>query len=691
MRRNPVFSEAGFGLGDQKALRARLQEADAFKDPELSWTWFNPDGLFSFLSEKLLPLKYVVYLAPAIALIGLFVVFHNLQELINDHVHFRAPLTVIQLLIFSMFTVNLFTQVARGVVCSAYGLEVDGFGIRMIFSLLPRFGVHTHGITRLSKKEQLWVHASPLIIRMVMFGCFAVMWIMMRNNGTHIASVAMMIASISFISFFTSLNPLVNSNGYKLLARWLDTPNLRRKGYRALFGGRKERGPQSDEADSNLLAFKAYALASATFWLSLIGLLSYFAATWLETNLSGTGVFLFILMFSYFVISFLRNSNKRRAEMKGSIQNRPGIRARGRFQQRLQDQAEPDLDLEPVEEKRKKPRWLKYVIILILLGIAFIPYPYETGGEFTVLPEQQEWIYVEIDGVVNEVFHNGNEYLKAGELIARLSSLDQEETVQETEAAISEQRARLEQLLSTPTKEDVELSKSMLNTAQTHYKYTLESAKRLEALYKDGNVSLDDYQNEQKQMEVDKMQVDEARANLDKVLAGPHPMEIEAARSELKRLEEKLLYERKQLETTQLVMPIDGYLATRNLTHKTGQYLNEGDMFAVVENTDSVRVEIKVPETDISDVKVGAKVRLKVWTYPDRIIEGKVTEIDRTITEGTFGEVIIVTADIVNPDGLLQSGMTGFGKVDGGSKFFVVAFTRMLVRFFTIELWSWIP
>jgi hypothetical protein len=80
-----------------------------------------------------------------------------------------------------------------------------------------------------------------------------------------------------------------------------------------------------------------------------------------------------------------------------------------------------------------------------------------------------------------------------------------------------------------------------------------------------------------------------------------------------------------------------------------------------------------------------------VWAYPDRIFEGEVAEIDRAVTEETFGEVVIVSAIIPNSEGLLQTGMTGFGKVDGGTKFVIVAFTRMLVRFFLVELWSWIP
>ena len=74
--------------------------------------------------------------------------------------------------------------------------------------------------------------------------------------------------------------------------------------------------------------------------------------------------------------------------------------------------------------------------------------------------------------------------------------------------------------------------------------------KYIEILYKDGNVSLDDYKDEQKQMEVDSRQVEEAQANLDNVLAGPHPKEIEASIYELNRLQEKLKFDQEEIERT---------------------------------------------------------------------------------------------------------------------------------------------
>lgn len=679
---------------EERASRTARMVEEAFKDTELTWTCCNPNQVFLTMSRILSPLRYVVYVLPLMLLIGVLVVFNNLPELIHDHRQFRAPLSILQILVSSMFTVNLITQVGRGIVCRGYGMDVDGFGIMLVLGILPRFGVHTSGISQLERRQQLWVHMAPLLIRLTLFSCGILLWIMARSNGTHIASLGLMIATVSIASFILSAHPLVNSSGYKYLATLLDMPNLRRKAYRALFAKRNN-DESTQGSEENMFALKAYALASVAFWVLLLGAVGVLGARWLESNFQGVGVVIFLLLSLYFVIRLRGQLKKRKSKMKRAFEDRLGGRARGKLQQRLREQAEVEPELiQGVEENnpdRKKRPWLKYAVILVLLVIAFLPYSYETGGEFTIMPVKQEWIYAETSGIVEEVFHNGNEFLPAGTLLATLSSVEQEQNIQTTAAAILEQKAELELLLTTPTKEDLDLAQRKLDTVRVQLKYSRDSEKRLKKLFESGNISYEDYEDERRKKDVYSMEVEEAKAYLAKVKAGPNPQEIEAARSELVRLEEKQRFQQMELEMTRLVMPIEGYLVTRNLNAKVGQYIDKGDMFAVVEDGNSVRVDIKVPEADISDVKTGATVRLKAWSYPQRIFEGKVSEIDRTVSDGSFGEVVVVSAIIPNADGLLQTGMTGFGKVDGGTKFVIVAFSRMLVRFFLIELWSWIP
>ena len=59
--------------------------------------------------------------------------------------------------------------------------------------------------------------------------------------------------------------------------------------------------------------------------------------------------------------------------------------------------------------------------------------------------------------------------------------------------------------------------------------------------------------------------------------------------------------------------------------------------------------------------------------------------------ETDFGQVVYVTGRLDNPGGLLVSGMTGQAKVTGHTTVALLAFTKALYRFVTIEMWSWLP
>jgi putative peptide zinc metalloprotease protein len=327
-------------------------------------------------------------------------------------------------------------------------------------------------------------------------------------------------------------------------------------------------------------------------------------------------------------------------------------------------------------------------VALVVLGL---PYPYETGGAFSILPMDRQDITAELPGTLEEIFFNGGEAVSMGTVVARLNASEEKKNILTTQAAISEQQAKLDKLLNSPTPEEVQLAKKRLQTARTQAKYSKESAARLEKVYSKGSISLEAYQDAKRKMDVDNMEVLEAKANLEKVEAGPHPQEIEAAKFELQRLQEQLVYSEDQLKRTDLIMPIDGVIATRNLKHKIGTYLSKGDLFAAVENHSQVLVEVEVPESDISEVVIGADVRAKVWTYPDRFFLGKVTGIAPVVEQDSHEKVVMATTIVANPDGVLRSGMTGFAKIDGGTKPVVVAFTRMFVRFFMVEMWSWLP
>jgi hypothetical protein len=282
--------------------------------------------------------------------------------------------------------------------------------------------------------------------------------------------------------------------------------------------------------------------------------------------------------------------------------------------------------------------------------------------------------------------------------------------------------------------QDLEVIKQQIESALTQADFYFREASRLEVAYKEGAVALNLVEETQRLAETNKIQAQEKRQTLLKqqqtveqdrselatkqrdlqtsqsrlklVLSGPYPDEIEAARhdveaarAELGRLRKEQQQDRDKLKLTTLVMPLDGYLVTPYLETKVGSYLEQGGTFAIAENAASILGEVQVPEYDVGQFSIGRKVEIKLAAYPNETIVGKVAAITPSATDSTEaktseqspGRFVRVLVEIPYSGRILKTGMSGYAKIEGPTKPVIVAFTTPIVRFFQIEIWSWLP
>ncbi|MBF0392544.1 MAG: HlyD family secretion protein, partial [Alphaproteobacteria bacterium] len=150
-------------------------------------------------------------------------------------------------------------------------------------------------------------------------------------------------------------------------------------------------------------------------------------------------------------------------------------------------------------------------------------------------------------------------------------------------------------------------------------------------------------------------------------------------------------YWSEQVGRARLVAPISGRVASRNPQFLLGSWAKEGDLLLQIEDSRLMRAEIEVPETDILAVKPGAGVRLRLWGESVETLDGRVASMAPVAEKREFGSVVRVLSDIPNTEGRLHSGMTGYAKVAAREMPAWEAFSRLFVRFGTIEMWSWVP
>jgi multidrug efflux pump subunit AcrA (membrane-fusion protein) len=262
---------------------------------------------------------------------------------------------------------------------------------------------------------------------------------------------------------------------------------------------------------------------------------------------------------------------------------------------------------------------------------------------------------VRTSGEVEHVLVREGDWVKANQLLAKLSSDDQQRAVTITSADLERAKAQLAQLGGDTTAQDDAVLEQSLAAAFGNEAGSTSTKK-------------------------DPNGTNYIRTQAER-----------AARAEVERLTHKLGYERDQLSQTEVRAPKEGRVMTPNVHLLTGAWRLRGSELLRLADTRTLGAEVNIPEADIAAVKVGDKVRLRPWSNDDREIAGRVTEITPTAQPTSYGMVVRVRVSISNSEDFLRPAMTGYAKIDGQDMRVWEAFLRRIIRIVRVEMWSWIP
>ncbi|MGL4315244.1 MAG: HlyD family secretion protein [Pseudomonas sp.] len=639
---------------------------------------FNPHKLLKACQDWLGPIKYAVFILPLLFGLALGIVLNNFDQVRIDSQTLLSGLGPIGQLIFSLFTVNLLCTLTLALTAQRYRGTVSSLSVALMLGFLPRLLPKISHLVGLSRRERLWLHGSPVLMRVALFSLGVFIWYFSRASGNLLTSGGLALATASAVALLLTLNPLSKSSGYHLIAVMLDEPQLRGKAFKALFGRLKGNAYR----ETNDTALMAYGLASILYSALLLVLALLLVGGWLQFNFGGTGVLACVLLLGYLSVLTYRKFRSANEMYERAVQYERWKR------RRLPDNVESKLKAQPGS---KTARYTWRVVALSLLICLFLPYPYEPGGSFVILPVEQQQVASDIGGIVSQVLVEGGEEVKAGQVLALLATGDYEAQVKIAEARIAEEQATVAELRSRPRAEEVAVAEQSLQMARTQAQFSQANNVRHATLFARGGVSAQQADQARREYEVDLMAIKVSEANLALTKAGSTPDTIAAAEAQVQRWRsERDMYQAK-IDRSQLRAPMDGRLITLLLKQKVGKLQPPGEPFAVVEKSEKVYAEIEVPETEIGYVQQGAVLKVKPLAYSDRYFDGVVTQIDANVIEKSNGKYVKVLTMIENGAGQLKSGMTGYAKVDGEVLPVWKAFSRAVFRFIDVELWSWIP
>jgi membrane fusion protein, multidrug efflux system len=256
----------------------------------------------------------------------------------------------------------------------------------------------------------------------------------------------------------------------------------------------------------------------------------------------------------------------------------------------------------------------------------------------SLMADAQAEVSAETAGRVIETPVERGSKVSQGALLVRVSPSETTAQLREAEANAAQIEARLGLVEGQPFDRtrvpDVMTAKASLELADSEFK-------RMQALLDQKVIAQSEFDQRRTQLEAARQSYQAAQN-----LAEQSYRSLEAARA-------RVALARKAVADTAVRAPITGLVVERLVS--VGDYVTRGQRVATVVRIDPLRVELTVPEQQVSLVKVGQQVRLTVDAYPGQEFPATVRFVSPALRSDQ--RALTVEAIAPNDDGRLKPGL----------------------------------
>jgi RND family efflux transporter MFP subunit len=287
-----------------------------------------------------------------------------------------------------------------------------------------------------------------------------------------------------------------------------------------------------------------------------------------------------------------------------------------------------------------------------------------------ILPIQQAAIFSKVSGYIRKIHVDRGDFVKEGQLLVEIDDLELRASAEQARAALVSADAGLEVARSTleGQQANYENQRANLVKARAVAANDARQAERMKTLFQKGMVAAADWENARTTADSSAASTDaaEAQVRLATVQISTQESQVRLAQAQVETYRAALTLARTNLANTRLLAPFAGYVAQRNLDQgaavsaQSAGTTNTSVGIIVLQDIKSVKIQLEVPERDISRVSVGAPVRVTADPYKGELFAGSITRVVHSLDprSRTMG----VEVEIPNPDARLKPGM--FARVD---------------------------
>lgn len=246
-------------------------------------------------------------------------------------------------------------------------------------------------------------------------------------------------------------------------------------------------------------------------------------------------------------------------------------------------------------------------------------------GKLEARPGAEMNIGSELTAPIERYLVNEGGHVDKGQVIAVLDSKELTARLRQAEAELAVAQAKRVEVAAGARNEEIKQAQAVLQRALSEQMLAEKEFNRMGQLYQDKFISRAMLDNTESTYKVAMARVAEATEQLRLLQAGPRRETLALHEAQVAQAEANMRYVRSLLDKTSIVSPISGTLIERYLD--VGEVVIPEKPIAVIADTDQLRINAEVDETDAGRLQLGDLVEVRAYAYPGKVYMGRVEEI----------------------------------------------------------------
>ena len=276
-----------------------------------------------------------------------------------------------------------------------------------------------------------------------------------------------------------------------------------------------------------------------------------------------------------------------------------------------------------------------------------------------------------VGGQVAEVLVREGDAVTADQVLLRFDPTDLELQADQARAAVRMATAQAEMARNGARSEDIAAARELVKQAEMAQASAAADMERVKQLADEGAATGKQNEDATTRHDLVSSQKRAAQQQYNKALRGARAEELEMAEAGLAQTEAALALLEKKIGDCQVIAPRSGTLVHRLV--EPGEVSGPGGTLFVIQDLETVRLTVFVPESDIGRVRLGDAVSVYLDSHPDDPFPGTVTRIRQQAeftpknvqTKDERVKLVFgVEVEMANTEGYLKPGLPADARFD---------------------------